>query len=399
MKLTKVLEKTINEKIDLVEAKPKSDVSPDVRLYYKGTNPNIINIVNHMLEANLRTEVYTKMVAKLKSLPKEKIKKISKELRTYSLKQFISTGWKTFEDFFTVKIERFGAGELMCVMGIKNSRSGGVAEKDLTIDGAGGGYFEVKEGPDQIQMAGSGASGKFPYVRKMISFYQLLDELNLRDRSNDENLRNQLDQLFKTEQVAERIFNALIMNFRGDSDKKEGNYFDKFESLNELPGGMIQKHLEGFRILNSAKTSILGNKDIMAKSKLQISTPQFDDSYYITTADAEKIKNAENDTDVKIHKGSPITKETKTVASALVSILKFEYVSTPTNLVRDIAIVKEKYFESIDGLVWFEKADKGDAKPNLGYNKNFVIQGISLNMGKMRRTEKATYEFETLQNS
>lgn len=399
MKLTKILETAINTKLDLAEATAKDTIDPAVRTYYKGTNPDIINIINHMLDANLRSEVYVKMVEKLKSLPKDKIKKISKELRTYSLQQFLKTGWKTFEDFFTVKIERFGAGELMCVMGIKNSRSGGLGEKDLTIDGTNGGYYEVKEGPDTIQMAGSGASGKFPYVRKMIAFYELLGEINLRDRTNDKVLRTQLGQLFKTEKVADEIFNALILNFRGDSDKAEGNYFEKFEALNELPGGMIQKHLEGFRILSRAKTEILGNKDIMAKSKLQISTPKFDDSYYITTADAEKIKKADNDTDVKIHKGMPITKETKTLASVLITILKFDYVTNPLNLVRDIAIVKDNYFKDIDGLVWFGKASGGSAQPFVGYNKDFVIQGISLNMGKMRRAEKATFEFEKLQNN
>jgi len=170
--------------------------TPDVKKYYKGNNSDITSIVTKMLDAKLRDLVYVRMVDKLKTLNKGTVSKINKEMRTYSLKTFQTSGWKTFADFFTVKIERFGAGELMCVMGIKNSRSGGLGEKDLTIDGANGGYYEVKEGPDQIQMAGSGASGKFPYVRKMVQFYQLLDELNLSDKYNDTILKKQLNDLF-----------------------------------------------------------------------------------------------------------------------------------------------------------------------------------------------------------
>lgn len=384
----------ITEKDKVATPPTKSSAA---KKYYSGNNANILSIVTKMLDANLRELVYVRMVEKLKTLPKDKITKIDNELRTYSLKGFLSKGWKTFEDFFMVKIERFGAGELMCVMAIKNSRSGGVSEKDLTIDGAGGGYFEVKEGPDQIQMAGSGASGKFPYVRKMVQFYQLLDELNLRDTSNDQILKKQLDDLFKSETIADTIYKVLINNFRGDSDKGEGNYFAKFESLNELPGGMIQKHLDGFKILKSARTAIKSNKDVMAKSKMQVSTPEADDSYYITTADAEKIRQAKSDSDVKIHKGTAITAETKSISNILLSILKFEYSVTPANLVKDIAIVKSNYFNEMDGLVWYEKAEKNNAQPHLGYNKDFVIQGISLNMGKMRRADKATWEFEKLQ--
>lgn len=398
---TKTTKKTVkpsaNQKSNKV-SKPTIN-SSEVKKYYSGSNANILSIVTKMLDANLRDLVYVRMVEKLKTLPKDKIAKIDKELRTYSLKEFLSKGWKTFEDFFMVKIERFGAGELMCVMAIKNSRSGGVNEKDLTIDGANGGYFEVKEGPDQIQMAGSGASGKFPYVRKMVQFYQLLDDLNLRDRSNDQILKKQLDNLFKSETISNTIYNVLANNFRGDSDKSEGNYFAKFESLNELPGGMIQKHLDGFRILKSARATIKSNKDVMSSSKIQVSTPDADDSYYITTADAEKIRNAKSDSDVKIHKGAAVNVTTKNISNILLSILKFEYSITPDNLVKDIAIVKSNYFNEMDGLVWYEKAEKNNAQPHLGYNKDFVIQGISLNMGKMRRADKATWEFEKLQKN
>jgi hypothetical protein len=373
--------------------------TPDVKKYYKGNNSDITSIVTKMLDAKLRDLVYVRMVDKLKTLNKATVSKINKEMRTYSLKTFQTSGWKTFADFFTVKIERFGAGELMCVMGIKNSRSGGVSEKDLTIDGAKGGYYEVKEGPDQIQMAGYGASGKFPYVRKMVQFYQLLDELNLRDKSNDTILKKQLNDLFKSETVSDNIYNVLVNNFRGDSEKGEGNYFAKFEALNELPGGMIQKHLEGFRILKNARVAIKSNKDVMTKSKMQVSTPDADDTYYITTSDAEKIRQAKTDSDVKVHRGAVVTKETKNIANTLLSILKFDYTITPENLVKDIAIVKTNYFNEMDGLVWFEKADKNDPQPHVGVNKDFVIQGISLNMGKMRRVSKASFEFEKLQTN
>ena len=125
---------------------------------------------------NIRPEALTQIQKVLETSSESDQKILLSKFQTYTLDQFIKGGYKVFEKFFDAKSSQgMGRGEMMCVMGIKDSRSGGTAEKDLVINsGPKKGVWEVKEDPTGIRMAQAGFSGRFGYIQKMTEFYNML---------------------------------------------------------------------------------------------------------------------------------------------------------------------------------------------------------------------------------
>ena len=324
----------------------------------------------------------------MSSLSSSEQKEIFNNFRKFSISQYINGKWKIFEKFFDVAFQGFGRGELMALMALKNSTSGGNSEKDIII---GNNIFEVKEDPNSIRMAKVGFSSKFLYVKKIKKFYELLEELGIEDPSNDNILYQQLKDIFVKDDNAREVFNTLIA-FRGS---KGMDYFEKVQSASELPSSLIQNHLNYFKILNKYKDIVRGSQDVLTKSKLTVTTPETDSGYWITTKDAEKIQQSKPESNVNIHKGPEITSQSKSIVYTILNILKFPYSANPMMLVNDIAERKNVYFSEISALIYHYS---GKPQPYLGINNEFVIFQITGNQGKMRLATTATTEFERLQN-
>jgi len=98
------------------------------------------------------------MTALLNKMTAKEVQPIAEKFQTLSVDKFFSGGWKTFEAFWPLKGDKVGTGrgELMAVMAIKGSSSGGTGAKDLQL--SDGKQWEVKEDPYSIRMAKSGFS-------------------------------------------------------------------------------------------------------------------------------------------------------------------------------------------------------------------------------------------------
>jgi hypothetical protein len=353
-------------------------------------------------DIGLRKEALSLLQAKIATLSEKEQLEVRSKLRTLTLDKFVSGGWKTFEKFFDITIQGFGRGELMCVMAIKDSRSGGTAEKDLFIaSGPKSGMWEVKEDPTGIRMAQAGAAQKFNYVKRIRKFYEMLEGLGLNNKGQDKVLKKQLDLIFKQDKIAAEVFKTLVENFRGDgykvSDEEDSGagMFERITSGNELPSGIIQLHMDGFEKLKTYRKNIINNPDLLSNSKLIVKSADKEDGYWITSADAAKLKSAKPDDDVEIHKGPKIEKGTKELLYAIVDIMNFVYSKNPIQIAKDLAERKEIYFSDINGYVYFFKKNP---QPNIGFSKDFVVYGISQGQGKMRLASMATNEIEKEQN-
>lgn len=335
--------------------------------------------------------------------------------RKYTLDDYIDGAYKYFEDYFNFKGDKQGTGrgELMAVMAINGSSSGGTEEKDLKL--SNGNVWEVKEGPDTIRMAKSGFAGLFGYVDEIKQFYKYLEIIKLQDRDNDENLIGLLKTAFDDDKLARQVFEILVKNFRGDGFKPtktdtedpdaketpitEKNFFYRIKVAAEIPAGAIQLHWNGFEYLKSVKSRLLSNSSLLKNAKMLVKTKDIESEFWISAADAERIKKADPDQEVVIKKGVPALDENfSEFMFNLIKIFNHPYVKDPVEISNSFTERKREYFSEggMQGILWYEK---GSPVPNLGYDNDFVVYGISQNMGKLaRRTKFAGKGYDWIDN-
>lgn len=405
-----VLEQCIHEfrnggfKPVINEAGPaaKSKVAPA-----KKSKSNTDDIINSMTETILGTGISVtavkQMTDHLESMSDTDLTELyTKHFRKYTLAQFVSKAWAYFEDFFPYKgtMVGTGRGELMAVMAIKGSASGGTGEKDLKL--GNGDVWEVKEGPDTIRMAKSGFAGLFGYVDEIKQFYKYLEVIGINDSKNDKALLKKLREAFNDDVLAQNVFNTLVNNFRGDGFKatKEDkadpdyvpitaeNFFYRIKVAAEIPAGAVQLQYDGFEQLKSVKGKLLSNSDLLKNAKMLIKNKDGESEYWISNAEADQLKNAKVDAKVTIKKGAPASsKDFKVFMFNLINIFNHPYVKTPSSISKSFTDRKNAYFSEDDmkGILWYFN---NKAEPHLGLADDFVVYGISQNMGKLARREK-----------
>jgi hypothetical protein len=348
---------------------------------------------------SIRDEAYRKIESIVSSANKAQQAKWNELFQAYTLKQFISSGWENFKEFFDIAPQGMGRGEMMAVLAIKGAASGGTEQKDLILPSA---TWEVKEDPDNIRMAKSGFGGKFKYVKETKKFYELLENIGL-NGGEDATIIENLNKIFNSEKLATDFMKVLTVNFRGDGfkvKKKKGeedtsseNFFDRVSKAAELPSGVIDLHYLGYKELNKLRSSIVKNKDLINTAKLIIQTSKAEGQFFISSNDASKIQKAKPDQEVNIKISTPAKQDIRTFLYNILSIIKSPLVEDPELLPKDFNERKYAYFadDALPGFVYYLS---GNPKPYLGYPKDFVIYGISQNQGKMMIGKLASkYEF------
>ena len=323
-----------------------------------------------------------------------------KTFQKMSPEEFEGSGWKIWQKFFDARGEGGtlpGRGEMMAVMAIKGASSGGSKEKDLQIQG---GSYEIKEKPNSIRMAKSGAIGKFQYVSETKDFYRLLTKIDLNNKGNDDQLKKNLNKIFNTEAIAEQVYNTLTNNFRGDSfkpskeDVAEGataeNFFDR-TSTSEWPEGVIELHYQGFLALNKIRATVKSNQDLINNAKLILRTAKSekDLEYYINPQDSDEISNAKSGQDVTIQVATPAKGDIVEFLQIMLEIIKHTLVKSPKLIIEDFIRVRNSYFKSsnIKGILYYFGGT--DSQPHFGYPKDFLVTSISQGNGKMKLTTQA----------
>jgi hypothetical protein len=348
------------------------------------------------------------------TLGEKEQKECVKLFQASTLDQYISTTWSTWKKFFDINPAGMGRGEAMSVMAIAGAKSGGTKQKDLILIPSEG-TWEIKEKPDSIRLAKSGAVGKFVYAREISKFYDLLNDIKLNVKGNDSKLKANIKALIGNEEESTKIFNILINNFRGDEYSKtknkdgddgpegssidEGNFFERISNGGELPSGVIELHYQGFQALFDKIKVVKQNKDLIANAKLILRTPEFDvdPEFYINPQDAAKIRKASDkkSTKVDITIAAPANETNVKFVYAMLNIMRHIFVKTPDAIPKDFVNVLDNYFSSdgqpIEGIVWFLGEGKsGDiAQPHKGPRKDWVIFGISQSQAKVKRRETA----------
>ena len=99
-------------------------------------------IISTLKDAGLRKDALEKVKDKLLSYNEEQLKNFKDNFRNYNINQ-IDEIFKYFsKDFYDVTFKGLGRGEVMLILGLKGSKSGGTSTKDIEIDSK---LYEVKE--------------------------------------------------------------------------------------------------------------------------------------------------------------------------------------------------------------------------------------------------------------
>ena len=354
---------------------------------------------------SLYQDVFDKFTTMDKSTQKAVIDNFQKSPNPDS---FVGGDWEIFKGFYDCTGKSVGGGtppgrgEMMAVLAIKGASSGGSKDKDLQIPGNN---WEIKEAPDSIRMAKSGGIGKFEYVDQTKDFYKLLTNIQLNKPNKDEILKKNLSKVFTDTAMVEKVYLALVNNFRGDAfkptqeDEAEGdnttkeNFFDRTKT-SEWPAGVVELHYRGFKELKKAREEVIENKDLVNNAKLILRTSKQDDKeFYINPEDSDEIANAKPGKEVKIKVATPAKGQIVEFLQNMILIMKHPLDVSPNKVIKSFIDVRNQYFATsgIEGILYYNKGKKKtlDPRPYLGRKNEWIIYGISAGNGKMMRLETA----------
>ena len=279
-----------------------------------------LNLITDKLnEATSNTEVFQKKVNSLKlsevdsvikvfnSLTNEQqtaiVEEIQKNHTIQSFKNNIDSLSKTFAPFFNIQVSGAGRGELLPLLSIAGSKSGGTAEKDVIV---GKEIMEVKE----LDATGKFRTGKTGSIR---------------DSQLDENvqtlikiIKNLPDSITEIKDIKEKILDYYNNTYKYGSGKP--GFF-----LKDLPE-LIKKFPKD--------TSKLTDKDTEDYVKLN------GKKYFYTMSDTDTIK---------------VGSEVDAGIESIIKIKRHPYFKDISKVEKDLEKLKESYLNSINYLLLYSK--------------------------------------------
>jgi hypothetical protein len=124
----------------------------------------IDKVIAVLKEAGLRNEILEAVKAKLIGYDDIKFKDFLSKFRSYGIED-IGEITKNFQDFYNIITKGIGRGEVMLIIGLKDSKSGGTATKDIELNGK---TYEVKElSGGEFSLASDGYITNSPYLANL----------------------------------------------------------------------------------------------------------------------------------------------------------------------------------------------------------------------------------------
>ena len=182
-----------------IEAKiPKSNIT---------SNPEINNILQILQKAGLRSEILPQIKDILVNYTPEQLKIFTDNFRKYTVND-LDKIWDIFNsDFFNLQIQGLGRGEVMLIIGLKDSKSGGIETKDIIIDGK---VYEVKQlTSGSFKLGADGEIAGSSYLKNLMNFTPLFTK----------EVANSLDLTEEEEQIVNAVINYYPKLDKGNGSK------------------------------------------------------------------------------------------------------------------------------------------------------------------------------------
>lgn len=371
------LDRVLNEMTDLSETDRMAIIRKAKGLSEQedeATNLDIESILVSKLK--LPAPVVDQIMAVYNSLNNDDRVLFDTNFRKHSIDSFVAKGWKAFERFFLVNVGGarggMGNGEISILLGVKDSMPGGTAQHDIVMPA---GEWEVKElKSGKFDPAKAGLSSKYALTNKINDFYkdivvpvsQIGDPYqSLKHLVNPESA----EDLKKLIRIFETRFETVI-----DPDKLAAFEWKK---------SAMHNWYEGFKELHDIfyKT----NLDTTVKdTRLTVNTDGKQKSYWISDEDVEEIElSAGEDTTADVYVGDLVDDTNSNIVIWFKRVERHEFIKNPQNFLFDLNTIKNTFFNSILGLIWYNYRN---AQPNIGLADDFAIDVVS--QGRYRFVQK-----------
>jgi hypothetical protein len=164
-----ILAKILKENnIGLEEARPKKEKPVE-----EEDTSDIGKIISTLRSAGIRKDILGNIKDILSNYNEDQLKNFISKFRTYSINNTKEI-YKQFSDFFNIIAKGLGRGEVMLIIGLKDSKSGGISSKDIEINGK---IYEVKElSNGEFSLASDGYIGGTEYLKNLTTFKKYLTE-------------------------------------------------------------------------------------------------------------------------------------------------------------------------------------------------------------------------------
>jgi len=257
----------------------------------------------------------------------------------------------TYKNYVNIKGSGLGRGEISVLLGVKDSISGGTAEKDIKI---GSEIYDVKElSGNEFRTASSGYITNSPFQKHYVYLMSLLSAIN--KNNEPENIEEKRGSKKSITTIQDKI-NFLINYF--NSSYKAGNMSEYiFKTI--------------YSILPELKSYTEAEENIEEKPYIKIGNKKYEIDDIIKNADGapESVK---------------LGLEVKEQKSLIIKLLKHPWVVNPDMMYKDLNQIWLDYLKGINGLIIYDK-DKFTLYNNSELQKEFepfrIVQN-QLNIAK-----------------
>jgi len=254
----------------------------------------------------------------LSNYNEDQLKNFISKFRTYGINN-VTDIYKQFHDFFNVTIKGLGRGEVMLIIGLKDSKSGGQSSKDIEINGK---IYEVKElSTGEFNLASDGYIGGTTYLQNLNTFKKYLT-------------KEVVPALDITEEEANILYETIDYYTENGPNNASRGFLNNLEKSCE-----ILKQ-------NITKTSIQTINYITVKGK----------KIAISDEDWEKIQAGSGP--VTISFGDEVNE----VKVNLSKLDKHPWVLNPKDIKGNLYTIWNSFLDKIDGMVFFNYPGKPEGE-------------------------------------
>jgi hypothetical protein len=307
-------------------------------------------VIAVLREVGLRNEILEAVKAKLIGYDEVKFKDFLTKFRSYGIED-ISEITKSFQDFYNIITKGIGRGEVMLIMGLKDSKSGGTATKDIELNGK---TYEVKElSNGEFSLASDGYITSSPYIANLNLLKKYLN-------------KNVVPLLNISDAEANILYKTIDYYTENGPNNASRGFINNLEKSCEI----LNKSIKDATTEKINYISVSGNK------------------IAVSDEDYEKIKAGSGP--VTISFGSQVD-------DAKVSLYKLDkslWVNNPSQVKKDLQILWDSFLTKLDGMIFYNYPGNagGIFMTTEEVNNNFIPFRIAQN--SLVAKEKSTVKKE-----
>jgi hypothetical protein len=331
-------------------------------------------------DLRLPADIIKQVIQIYNTLASDEQTAFNENFRTHTIESYVNgEGWKIFEKFFSVTPISprggMGRGEIATLLGVKNSMPGGTRTKDIIMPGNL--EWELKEFGENSSLfdpASSGLANKFDFTKIIQQFYEELVVPIATIGDPYESLKDLVDK--DSAEELKKLIRIFETRFKSTIDK---GMFAKLEWKKTA----FSHWYEGFKELHQVFYKTKLDTDVK-DTRLTVNQDGNKNSYWISDDDADQIElSAGEEARAAIDIGSAINKLNTNIVIWFKRLERYKFVKNPQSFLSELNIVKNQFFDDIEGLIWFYN---NNPRPHIAKREEFVIELLS--QGRYRFTPK-----------